>query len=91
MVISFGTSSDQPDPPRQLPRLKGIRILIVTAEASYHAPYDHCTAKFLKQAGVENTFLRLEDRGIRGNGHMLMLEKNSWAVADIVGRWLAGK
>jgi len=26
---------------------------VLTAEASYHAPYDHCTVKYLRQAGVE--------------------------------------
>src|SRR5205085_7284209 len=34
---------EQKSPARQLPRLQGIPILILTAEASYHAPYDHCT------------------------------------------------
>jgi pimeloyl-ACP methyl ester carboxylesterase len=36
----------QADQPRQLPNLKGIPVLIVTGEASYHAVYDHCTAKY---------------------------------------------
>ena len=60
---------------------------MVTAEASYHAPYDHCTAKFLDQAGVKNSFVRLADRGIRGNGHMMMLEKNNLEIAAFLRRW----
>ena len=62
-------------------------LLIVTAEASYHAPYDHCTAKWLQQAGVNNTYLRLPERGIRGNGHMMMLEKNNLEVSAVLRGW----
>ena len=74
--------------PRQLTRLAGIPVLIVTAEASYHAPYDHCTSLFLKQAGVEHDFVRLADVGIRGNGHMMMLEKNSLEIAQLLREWI---
>lgn len=79
---------EQADPPRKLAHLQGIPILIVTAEASYHAPYDHCTARYLAQAGVANTFVRLADVGLRGNGHMMMLERNSRAIADFLAGWL---
>jgi pimeloyl-ACP methyl ester carboxylesterase len=78
----------QSSPPRQLPNLKGIPILIVTGEASYHAPYDHCTSKFLRQAGVDHEFVRLADIGIRGNGHMMMLEKNNLEIAGYFHRWI---
>jgi pimeloyl-ACP methyl ester carboxylesterase len=71
-----------------LPRLQGHPILIVASEASYHAAYDHCTAKFLAAAGVKNDFVRLADRGIRGNGHMMMLEKNSDQIAQFIAQWL---
>ena len=57
----------QKSPAKQLPNLQKMPILIMTAEASYHAPYDHCTVKFLEQAGVHPTFMRLGDRGIHGN------------------------
>lgn len=75
--------------PRQLPNLQGIPVLILTAEASYHAPYDHCTSRFLKQAGVEHDFVRLADVGIKGNGHMMMLEKNNLEIAAFLAGWLA--
>jgi len=76
----------QAEPARKLSNLAGIPILILTSEASYHAPYDHCTSKWLEQAGAKNTFVRLADRNIRGNGHMMMLEKNNIAIAT----WLEG-
>jgi len=78
----------QKDPARQLPNLKKVPILIVTAEASYHAPYDHCTAKYLEQAGVHPTPVKLADVGIHGNGHMMMLEKNNFSIASVMSRWL---
>lgn len=79
----------QASPPRMLPNLKDIPVVVVTAEASYHAVYDHCTAKYLTQAGVKNTHLRLADAGIHGNGHMLMLEKNSVEIATAVHKWIS--
>ena len=81
----------QADPPRRLVNLAGIPILILTGEASYHAPYDHCTSAFLRQAGVEHDFVRLSEAGIGGNGHMMMLEKNSADVSALIMKWLAGK
>lgn len=97
LAIVQEPKSDEPDlvrcweqvnPPRRLINLQGIPILIVTSEASYHAPYDHCTAKFLAQAGVPNTHFRLEDRGIHGNGHMMMIEKNNLQIAALLQTWL---
>ena len=78
----------QAEPARKLPNLAKVPILILVAEASYHAAFDHCAAAYLTQAGVPNRFIRLEDVGIRGNGHMMMLEKNSDAVAGVIEDWL---
>ena len=78
----------QKGPARKLARLQGIPVMIVTSEASYHAVYDHCTAKYLAQAGVPNTFVRLPDKGIRGNGHMVMIERNSLEIAKVVDDWI---
>ena len=78
----------QAEPARKLPNLAKVPQLIVVGEASYHATYDHCTAAYLQQAGVPVEFLRLEDAGIRGNGHMMMLEKNSDVIAGVLLNWL---
>jgi pimeloyl-ACP methyl ester carboxylesterase len=77
----------QANPVHKLTRLSGIPILIVTSESSYHAPYDHCTAEWLEQAGVKNSFIRLADLGIHGNGHMMMLEKNNLEISALLRRW----
>lgn len=78
----------QAEPARKLPRLAGLPILFLLSESSYHAPYDHCTALYLKQAGVDNEFVRLTDLGIRGNGHLMVIEDNSLELAGWVERWL---
>ena len=78
----------QSEPARQLANLVNIPILIVSSEASFHAPWDHCTSKYLTQAGVANQHVRLEDHGIHGTGHMMMLEKNSLEIAKLIAGWL---
>jgi pimeloyl-ACP methyl ester carboxylesterase len=78
----------QKTPARQLPNLQKMPILVLTAEASYHAPYDHCTVRYLEQAGVKPTAIRLVDSGIRGNSHVMMLEKNNKEIAAVIANWL---
>lgn len=78
----------QADPPRRLVELSRIPVLMITGEASYHASYDHATAQYLRQAGVDVDFIRLQDIGIRGNGHIMMQEKNSAEIAQVICDWL---
>jgi pimeloyl-ACP methyl ester carboxylesterase len=75
-------------PARQLPNLAKMPILIVNGEASFHAPFEHCTVKYLEQAGVRPTWISLGIAGVHGNGHMMMLEKNSDDVAGVIADWL---
>ena len=75
--------------PHTLPNLAGVPILIVAGEASYHASYDHCTSAFLTWAGVDHDFQRLEDAGLTGNSHMIMMERNSADIAALLTQWLA--
>ena len=37
---------------------------------------------------MKTDFIRLEDVGISGNGHMMMLEKNSDDIIKFVIQWL---
>ena len=78
----------QQEPARQLPNLQGIPILIVSTEASYHSGYDEWTARYLAQAGVKNTYIRLEDYGFRGNAHNFMVEKNNLEIASFLNKWM---
>jgi len=37
---------------------------------------------------VPVTFIKLADLGLHGNGHMMMMEKNSDAIAQVITGWL---
>jgi pimeloyl-ACP methyl ester carboxylesterase len=69
-------------------RLRAKPVLIVTGEADPRHPrgLDEATADYL---GAD--FIWLPDRGITGNGHMMMLEDNSDELADLILAWLEGK
>jgi pimeloyl-ACP methyl ester carboxylesterase len=79
----------QPEPARKLKNLQNIPVLFLVGEGSYHRIYDHCLAKWLNQAGVKTAYVEMEKVGLTGNGHMMMLEKNSADIAKYMGNWLA--
>ncbi|KIW93982.1 uncharacterized protein Z519_05297 [Cladophialophora bantiana CBS 173.52] len=54
----------------ELKNLQNMPVLVEVSEASYHAEYEHATVAFLQQAGASCDFIRLEELGITGNGHM---------------------
>jgi hypothetical protein len=78
----------QKAPAKQVTNLANIPELVVTGEASFHAPYDYCTVKYLRQVGVNVEYLDLGKEGIHGNGHMLFMEKNNLEIAERVYKWL---
>jgi pimeloyl-ACP methyl ester carboxylesterase len=81
----------QAAPARTLVNLQGFPVLVLVSQASAFAQTEHCMSRYLAQAGVKNDFVRLEDVGITGNGHMMMLEKNNLAIADFLITYLRGK
>lgn len=81
----------QSEPARRLVNVARVPVLMITGEASYHTPYDHCTANFLRQAGVGVEHVYLAGRGVTGNGHMIMMEKNSDEAAAIVAAWIEAR
>jgi len=78
----------QQEPAHKLVNLQGIPVLEISGEASYHRPYSHCVAKWLNQAGVRATYVKLEDVGLPGNGHQMMSEKNSAGISKFFMSWL---
>lgn len=79
----------QKAPARQLPNVAKVPVAVVHGEASFHAPFEHCTVKYLQQAGVKADWIDLGKEGVHGNGHMMMLEKNSDVVAAKIEAWIA--
>lgn len=78
----------QKEPARQLPNFADVPIVVVTAEASWMAADNHGTVDFLAQAGASVEHLRLEDKGVHGNGHAMMLETNSDEIAGLIANWI---
>jgi pimeloyl-ACP methyl ester carboxylesterase len=68
----------------------GKRALILTGTADLDHPVsvDKPIADWLRQNGVDAEFVYLGDRGIVGNGHMMMLESNSDEIADLIVSWI---
>jgi len=81
----------QAEPARRLPNLCGFPIAVVSAEASWMAHDNHGIVDYLVQAGASAEHLRTEDLGLHGNGHAMMLEKNSDDVAAVLHRWIVSK
>jgi len=70
-------------------QLSGCHILVVTGEhdSEHSRALDSAIVDWLRTQGAIADFIFLPDVGERGNGHMLMLENNSDAVAKILIGW----
>lgn len=79
----------QQEPARSLPRLAGIPIALVSAEASAFRWFDEPVKAFLSQAGCTVDLVRLWEHGVRGNGHGMMLELNNADSIRVIGNWIA--
>ena len=42
----------------------------------------------IKSAGGQADMLAPPDRGIRGNSHMIMQDKNNLQIADLILKWI---
>jgi pimeloyl-ACP methyl ester carboxylesterase len=78
----------QEEPARRLINMADMRVLAISGNGTYHRVFDACIPKWLNQAGVETDFVRLEDVGIDGNGHMMMLELNSDEIIAFIHEWI---
>jgi pimeloyl-ACP methyl ester carboxylesterase len=78
----------QKAPARQLANMSQTPILVVEGEASFYAPYNYCTVRYLQQGGLQPTHFELGKMGIHGNGHSMMEELNSDEVADVIAEWI---
>ena len=81
--------------PRQLDRLKAIPTLFVygdNIEKDARWPQIRkngvAFADAMRKAGAKVEVVDLPQAGIRGNSHMLMMDKNNLEVAALIQRWL---
>ncbi|MGN7932669.1 alpha/beta fold hydrolase [Sphingopyxis sp. 22461] len=63
-------------------------VAIVTGEATWMREANARAAAFVRDRGNVFEHIRLEEHGIGGNGHMLMSEINSAAIADLLVAWI---
>jgi pimeloyl-ACP methyl ester carboxylesterase len=80
------------------PKLKNIPILMMFGDYVDQHPrwaafkkIDTEYANAVKAAGGTVDWIDLPDIGIKGNSHMLMQDKNSAVIADVIQKWLAAK
>ena len=73
-------------------KLRGKRIFVITGteDLDHSREVDGAIVAWLEEQGAKADFCFLADRGIVGNGHMLMLEGNSDEIAGIILDWLEG-
>jgi len=79
ILVVFG---DHRDNPTGLPTLP-----------TWQARFDACQAMIvrLKAAGGQAEMLAPPDRGIRGNSHMIMQDRNHLQIADLILQWIDAK
>jgi pimeloyl-ACP methyl ester carboxylesterase len=78
----------QKAPARKLPNVAKVPVLLLSSPSGYNTEWDPGTDRYLTQAGVPHTWLKLQDIGIKGNGHFMFIEKNSDQVAGVVLKWI---
>ena len=78
--------------------IKGTPVLFVIGDNAKDHPRwskiragDVAYADTLKAAGGSVDFVDLPDVGIKGNSHMMMMDKNSDQIAELINKWLATK
>ena len=58
---------------------------------SHFKKLDMAYGEAIKEAGGTADWINLPDIGIKGNSHMLMQDKNSDQIAEVVQKWLVSK
>ncbi|KAI9845636.1 MAG: hypothetical protein M1837_004610 [Sclerophora amabilis] len=76
------------EPARKLPNINKVPYVALTGDSSVHITWDHCIINYLKQVGGKPEWIKLGERGIKGNGHFLFLEENNLEIADVVFKWM---
>ena len=90
--------------PEQIATLAKVPILVVFGDyrdtptglptlPTWQARYEMCQALIgrIKGAGGQAEMLAPPDRGIRGNSHMVMQDKNNLQIADFILKWMDGQ
>ncbi len=62
----------------------------ISARPSWQESFDNCQELIgrIKAAGGQAEMLNPPERGIRGNSHMIMQDKNNMQIADLILKWI---
>jgi pimeloyl-ACP methyl ester carboxylesterase len=78
----------QREPARKLTNLAKVPIAIISSEASVFRFTNGMLVEFLLQAGCDAVHIELAERGVHGNGHGSMFERNNADVLAVVTDWM---
>jgi pimeloyl-ACP methyl ester carboxylesterase len=80
------------------PALKAIPILMLFGDAidkdSRWVTYRKIDTEYaaaVRAGGGSVDVVQLPGNGIKGNSHMLIMDKNNWEIADLIQKWLTEK
>lgn len=76
---------------QKLDGLSKMPIAVVTSPTSPFTMWDPLTAEFVRERGGDVEHVKIEEHGPQGNGHLMMFEKNSREVLDVITRWVESK
>jgi hypothetical protein len=101
ILVEPGTCHEGPWNSAQMETFTKIPLLVVfgdhldaksTVEGfSWQSAYEDCTSfvSEINKAGGKATMLHLPQAGLVGNSHLLMMERNNLAIADLLIDWIA--
>lgn len=67
---------------------KRVALIVGTEDPDHTPQIDRPIVDWLNKNGAKAEFIELASKGVRGNGHMMMLESNSDQLADGIVAWL---
>ena len=70
-------------------RGKPVVVTVGTNDIDHPETEGHGIEAWLRSNGVNARFVPLREEGITGNGHMMMMERNSDVIADRIAGWIA--
>jgi len=73
----------------RLPWLEGLPVVFVVGAASPFTEWTPQSVEFLNAVGASAEFMNLGDHGVAGNGHAMMLERNSDEAIVPILDWIA--
>jgi pimeloyl-ACP methyl ester carboxylesterase len=74
--------------PRRMPNLARVPIAYVSAPASPFMGYHDAMVEFLRACGCEVESIKLDEAGVEGNGHAMMLERNNAEALEPIISWV---